>query len=53
MKLDPVTMATPFFIIAVILEIVLARFGKVKASYDWRDVRTSLLMGLVRPWRVS
>jgi sterol desaturase/sphingolipid hydroxylase (fatty acid hydroxylase superfamily) len=46
MKLDPVTLATPFFILAVILEIVLARLGKAKANYDWRDARTSLLMGL-------
>jgi sterol desaturase/sphingolipid hydroxylase (fatty acid hydroxylase superfamily) len=45
-KFDPVTLATPVFIIAVILEIVLARFGKAKAHYDWRDARTSLLMGL-------
>jgi sterol desaturase/sphingolipid hydroxylase (fatty acid hydroxylase superfamily) len=46
MKLDPVTLATPFFIVAVILEIVLARLGKAKAHYEWRDARTSLLMGL-------
>jgi hypothetical protein len=46
MKLDPVTLATPVFIVAVILEIVLARLGKAKAHYEWRDARTSLLMGL-------
>ena len=46
MNFDPVTLATPFFILAVILEMVLARFGRVKANYEWRDARTSLLMGL-------
>lgn len=44
---DPVTLATPFFIITVILEIVLARFGALKAHYETRDTAVSLTMGLV------
>ncbi|HZZ69812.1 MAG TPA: sterol desaturase family protein, partial [Phenylobacterium sp.] len=43
---DPVTLATPFFIVTVILEIVLARFGKLKAHYETRDTAVSLTMGL-------
>jgi hypothetical protein len=43
---DPVQMAIPFFVIAVILEIVLARMGKAKAHYETRDTATSLAMGL-------
>ena len=43
---DPVTLATPFFILTVILEIVLARFRVVKASYETRDTAASLFMGL-------
>ena len=31
---DPVTLATPFFVLAVVLEITLARFGKAKANYE-------------------
>ena len=46
MKLDPVTLATPFFILAIILEIVLARLGRAKANYETRDTAASLLMGL-------
>jgi sterol desaturase/sphingolipid hydroxylase (fatty acid hydroxylase superfamily) len=46
MSLDPVTLATPFFILAIVGELVLARLGKAKAYYDWRDACTSLLMGL-------
>ena len=45
--IDPVTLATPFFILTVILEIVLARFGALKAHYETRDTATSLIMGLV------
>jgi sterol desaturase/sphingolipid hydroxylase (fatty acid hydroxylase superfamily) len=45
-KLDPVTLATPFFILAIILEIVLARLGRAKANYETRDTAASLLMGL-------
>jgi sterol desaturase/sphingolipid hydroxylase (fatty acid hydroxylase superfamily) len=44
--IDPVTLATPFFILTVILEIVLARFGKLKARYETKDTATSLTMGL-------
>jgi sterol desaturase/sphingolipid hydroxylase (fatty acid hydroxylase superfamily) len=43
---DPVTLATPFFIIAVVLEIILARLGKTKTVYEVADTRTSLIMGL-------
>ena len=43
---DPVQMATPLFIITIILEIVLARFGKAKANYETRDTAVSLSMGL-------
>ena len=44
---DPVTLATPFFILTVILEIVFARLGKLKAHYETRDTAVSLGMGLV------
>jgi sterol desaturase/sphingolipid hydroxylase (fatty acid hydroxylase superfamily) len=44
--LDPVTLATPFFVLTVILEIVLARFGKANARYETKDTAVSLLMGL-------
>ena len=43
---DPVTLATPFFVLTVLLEIVLARFRVAKANYETRDTATSLLMGL-------
>ena len=43
---DPVTLATPFFIITVILEIVLARFRVVDANYETKDTAASLFMGL-------
>ena len=43
--IDPVTLAVPFFILAIVLEIILARFGKVKAVYEAKDTATSLLMG--------
>ena len=45
-EFDPVTLATPFFILAIILEIALGRLGKVKAEYEARDTATSLIMGL-------
>ena len=45
--IDPVTLATPFFIATVILEIVLARFGALKAHYETKDTAISLTMGLV------
>ncbi|HEY8571108.1 sterol desaturase family protein [Phenylobacterium sp.] len=44
--LDPVTLATPFFILTIILEILLARAGKVAANYETRDTAVSLGMGL-------
>ena len=44
---DPVTLATPFFILTVILEIALARMGKLGANYETRDTAVSLTMGLV------
>ncbi len=43
--IDPVTLAVPFFILAIVLEIILARMGKVKAVYEAKDTATSLLMG--------
>jgi sterol desaturase/sphingolipid hydroxylase (fatty acid hydroxylase superfamily) len=45
---DPVTLAVPFFILAIILEIGLARMGWVKTHYEARDTLTSLAMGLGR-----
>lgn len=46
MKFDPVTLATPFFILAVILEIALGRTKRAKANYEAKDTAASLLMGL-------
>ena len=43
---DPVTLATPFFILSIILEIVLARLGKADARYEAKDTAVSLTMGL-------
>jgi sterol desaturase/sphingolipid hydroxylase (fatty acid hydroxylase superfamily) len=43
---DPVTLATPIFVLTVFLEIVLARLRVLKANYETRDTATSLLMGL-------
>jgi sterol desaturase/sphingolipid hydroxylase (fatty acid hydroxylase superfamily) len=43
---DPVTLAVPFFILTIVLEIVLAKMGKAKAVYEAKDTATSLLMGL-------
>jgi sterol desaturase/sphingolipid hydroxylase (fatty acid hydroxylase superfamily) len=43
---DPVTLATPFFILTIVLEIVLARMGKVTAHYEPKDTAVSLGMGL-------
>ena len=45
-EFDPVTLATPFFVLTVFLEIVFARLRAVKANYETRDTATSLLMGL-------
>jgi len=44
--IDPVTLATPFFILAVILEIVLARLGKTRTHYEGKDTLVSLSLGL-------
>lgn len=44
--IDPVSLATPFFILAIVLEIALARLGKAKAAYETRDTLASLTMGL-------
>ena len=44
--LDPVSLAVPFFILAIVLEIGLARLGLVKANYEPKDTFTSLSMGL-------
>lgn len=46
MNLDPVTLATPFFILAIILEVVLARLGRTRTHYEAKDTAASLVMGL-------
>ena len=43
---DPVTLATPFFVLTVLGEIVLARLGWLKARYETKDTAVSLVMGL-------
>ncbi len=43
---DPVALATPFFILSIILEIVLARLGRADARYETKDTAVSLGMGL-------
>jgi sterol desaturase/sphingolipid hydroxylase (fatty acid hydroxylase superfamily) len=43
---DPVTLATPFFVLAVIVEIFVTKFAKIKGAYEPRDTAASLLMGL-------
>jgi sterol desaturase/sphingolipid hydroxylase (fatty acid hydroxylase superfamily) len=45
-KLDPVTLATPFFVLAVIAEILAAKFARARARYEARDTATSLVLGL-------
>ena len=45
-EFDPVALATPFFILTIILEIVLARFRKADARYEAKDTAVSLAMGL-------
>jgi sterol desaturase/sphingolipid hydroxylase (fatty acid hydroxylase superfamily) len=42
---DPVDLAIPMFVITIVLEIVLARFGKARAAYEVKDTATSLGMG--------
>lgn len=44
---DPVALATPFFILTIILEILLARLRKADARYEARDTAVSLGMGLM------
>jgi len=46
MTFDPVTLATPFFILLVIAEILAAKFAKTRTNYEARDTATSLAMGL-------
>jgi len=46
MKTDLVTLATPFFVLAVIVEILAARFLHARARYEAKDTAVSLLMGL-------
>jgi sterol desaturase/sphingolipid hydroxylase (fatty acid hydroxylase superfamily) len=41
---DPVQLAIPVFIIAIIVEMFAIRAG-VRGDYDWRDTATSLAMG--------
>jgi sterol desaturase/sphingolipid hydroxylase (fatty acid hydroxylase superfamily) len=43
---DPVQAAIPFFVVAIVLEMLLARFGKAKAHYEAKDTAISLAMGL-------
>ncbi len=43
---DPIRTAIPFFILAVLTEIGVARWAKAKVVYEGRDAFTSLLMGL-------
>lgn len=45
MSFDPVTLATPFFILSIILEMAWSR-RDMPSSYEPRDTLTSLLMGL-------
>ncbi|HMP63478.1 MAG TPA: sterol desaturase family protein [Phenylobacterium sp.] len=44
--IDPVTLAVPFFILAIFLEIIVGRLGWAHADYEPRDTFTSLTMGL-------
>jgi sterol desaturase/sphingolipid hydroxylase (fatty acid hydroxylase superfamily) len=43
---DPVTLAIPVFVLAIVAEITLARAGKLRARYEVRDTAASLAMGL-------
>lgn len=43
---NPVTLATPLFILTIFLEIVLGRFRLLKAEYETKDTAASLFMGL-------
>jgi sterol desaturase/sphingolipid hydroxylase (fatty acid hydroxylase superfamily) len=44
--IDPVTLATPFFVLAVLLEIALGRFKVAKTHYEIKDTAVSLTLGL-------
>jgi len=46
MTFDPVSLATPVFILLVIIEILAARFAKTRTNYEAGDTATSLAMGL-------
>lgn len=46
LDIDPVTLAVPFFILAIFLEIIVGRLGWAHADYEPRDTFTSLTMGL-------
>jgi sterol desaturase/sphingolipid hydroxylase (fatty acid hydroxylase superfamily) len=44
--IDPVGLAVPFFILAIVLELLLGRLGWARARYEPKDTFTSLAMGL-------
>jgi sterol desaturase/sphingolipid hydroxylase (fatty acid hydroxylase superfamily) len=43
---DPVTLAVPFFVLAVVLEVALGKLGRAPVRYETRDTLTSLALGL-------
>jgi sterol desaturase/sphingolipid hydroxylase (fatty acid hydroxylase superfamily) len=43
---DVTQLAIPFFVIAILLELVVIRFLKGRGDYETRDTLTSLLMGV-------
>jgi sterol desaturase/sphingolipid hydroxylase (fatty acid hydroxylase superfamily) len=45
---DPVKLAVPFFILAILLEVGLGRLRLAKAEYEAWDTLASLGMGLLR-----
>ncbi|MDX9998168.1 MAG: sterol desaturase family protein [Phenylobacterium sp.] len=45
-QFDPVAWAIPFFVLAIVAEILLARMGKARVRYEPRDTAASLAMGL-------
>ena len=52
-EFDPVTLATPFFILTTVLEIVPGRLGKLKACYEPRHTAVSLLTVLRARWAAA
>jgi sterol desaturase/sphingolipid hydroxylase (fatty acid hydroxylase superfamily) len=42
---NAVTLATPIFVVLVVLEAILTRRGRIRGSYETRDTATSLIMG--------